>query len=250
LLTLRTRPIKHFILKLTALCLFAVSFAGCAELPDYAKPRTIPREEGSVPRTTAFTYRLLTRDDFRAVSLPQNISEHGQHINAQSAIVIRLTPDSRFSIGPWTLWGGVQYLGRIDQIAFEAVFIPETSWWNPRMNPAKTAYVLQHEQIHFAIIELAARQLTRESQEWAPLFLMIKPTPEEVSAEISKLIKEKINAAMEANKERHLEFDSHTSLSFSPLWQSWWAETVQNELDQTASNTTPPSAAPKPGPTR
>jgi hypothetical protein len=230
--------------------LFAVSFAGCAQLPDYAKPRSIPRGEGSAPSTTAFTYRLLTRDDFRAVSLPQNISPHGEHINAQSAILIRLTPDSRFSISPWTLWGGVQYLGRIDHIAFEAVFIPETSWWNPRMNPAKTTYVLQHEQIHFAIIELAARQLTRESGGWGPQTLVVKPTPEEVNAEISKLIKEKINAAMEANKERHLEFDNHTSLSFSPLWQNHWAETVQSELDQTAPKAPPPIGPPQAGASR
>lgn len=239
---------KRFIFKLAALCFLAVWFGGCAELPDYAKPRTIPTEEGSGARANAFTYRLLTRDDFRAVSLPQNISHHGQHINAQSAILIRLSPDSRFSTGPWILWGGVQYLGRIDRIAFEAVFIPETSWWNPHINPAKTAYVLQHEQIHFAIIELAARQLTRESREWAPQVLVIKPTPEEVSTEIFRLIKEKINAAMETNKERHLEFDNHTSLSFSPKWQSWWAETVQNELNQTAAKTETPMVRPEGGP--
>jgi hypothetical protein len=91
-------------------------------------------------------------------------------------------------------------------------------------------YVLQHEQIHFALTELAARQLTSDSQKWAADVLVIQPTPQEVRAELARLIKERINAAMEANLKRQAEFDNDTSLFFNPRRQQWWSWTVEDEL--------------------
>jgi hypothetical protein len=223
-----------FLSKYSVLFIWVLWVSACAQLPEYARPRTIKIDGLHEASKNGFAYRPLTTDDFKASSLSDGQSVHAKNINAQSAILIRLTPDSKFKTSPWPLWGQMNYLGSISHLAFEAVMIPQHSWWNPSMNPARKAYVLQHEQIHFALTELAARQLTRDSREWASKLLVVKQTPEQVYTEIFEQIQEKIRAALEANQKRHLEFDNDTSLSYNPKWQAWWFEKVEKELKETA----------------
>jgi hypothetical protein len=230
-LAMRNRPLRYAVLSLTLTWVSA-----CAQLPDYAKPRTIQMDGIRQVIESGFTYRLLTPEDFRAPSLPGNWSIHAESINAQSAILIRLRADSKFSITPWPFWDQVHYLGSINHLAFEAVMIPDNSWLNPKIKPALTGYVLQHEQIHFALTELAARKLTRDARKWASDLMVIKPTPKQVYEEMVQQIKEKINSALETSKKRHLEFDEDTSLFYSPSWQARWLERVEKELKQTESS--------------
>ncbi len=225
-------------LKFAVLLLLLIWASACAHLPEYAKPRTIQNDEIREGLLNAFTYRQLTREDFRAASLPENMSPHGKGINAQSVITIRATADSNVRIiRRQPLLDQVNYVGTLDHLAFEAVMIPGNSWWNPKINAAMAGYVLQHEQIHFALTELAARKLTRDSRKWASNLSVIKETPERVYSEIAQQIKGMINSALEANKKRHLKFDEETSLFYSPSWQAWWLEMVEKELRQTESAT-------------
>ena len=131
------------------------------------------------------------------------------------------------------MYGQRYFFGRIERLAFEAVMLPDRSWWNPKIPASMRGYVLQHEQIHFALMELAARQLTIDTQKWASDVLVIEPTPQEVRAELAREIKDRINAAMEANLKRQAEFDEDTSLFFNPKWQQWWSRKVEDELKQT-----------------
>jgi hypothetical protein len=96
-------------------------------------------------------------------------------------------------------------------------------------------YVLQHEQIHFALTELAARKLTRDAQKWASNLSVIKDSPQQVYSEIIEQIKGMINSAMKANQKRHMRFDKDTSLFYNPSWQAWWLEMVEKELKRTES---------------
>ena len=215
------------------LSLFITLVTACAQLPEYAKPRTIQIDENVI--ITSFTYRQLTREDFRASSFPAYLPTHEENINAHSAITIRITGDSNISIIPQHLLDQNNYLGRINHLAFEAVMIPDKSWWNPKMKAGMTTYVLQHEQIHFALTEIAARKLTRDARKWSPNLSVIKQTPQEVYSEILQQVKVRVNSTMEANQKRHLKFDNDTSLFYSPLWQAWWLEMVEKELKQTES---------------
>ena len=213
--------------------LLALLAAACAGLPDYARPRMHPGDPRQ-PSYEGFTYRALTPDDFRAPAPPDHLGGHAARVNAHSAIRIRPTPASKYVVSQGELYGQSYSFGRIERIAFEAVMIPERSWWNPAMPPAATAYVLQHEQIHFALTEIAARRLTRETAAWAVEQLVIRPSPQEVHAEIVRLVSERVNAAMEAGLKRHAEFDEDTSLFYNPRRQRWWAWTVEDELMETA----------------
>ena len=215
------------------LSLFVTLVTACAQLPEYAKPRTVQIDEKVI--LTGFTYRQLTREDFRASSSPAYLSTHEENINAHSAITIRITGDSNIRIIPQHLLDQNNYLGRINHLAFEAVMIPDKSWWNPKMKAGMTPYVLQHEQIHFALTEIAARKLTSEARKWSSNLSVIRQTPQEVYSEILQQVKVRINSAMEANQKRHLKFDNDTSLFYNPSWQAWWLEMVEKELKQTQS---------------
>jgi hypothetical protein len=205
----------------------------CARLPEYARPRMVQVNDLQKTLAMGFPYRPLTPEDFRAASASGQLPEHAERINARAAIQIRLTADSSFRITSGDLYGQRYFFGSIERLGFEAVMLPDQSWWNPKIQANTRGYVLQHEQIHFALTELAARQLTRNSQKWAAQVLVIKSTPQEVQAELAQEIKDRINAAMEANLKRQAEFDEDTSLSFNPRWQQWWLQTVEDELKQT-----------------
>jgi hypothetical protein len=231
----RVFAMRNRSLRYTVLSLSLTLVSACAQLPEYAKPRTIQIHEIHKVIPTGFTYRQLTPEDFRATSLSENLSTHGESINAQSAILIRVTADSNFRITRSSFLGQINYFGSINHLAFEAVMIPNNSWWNPKIKAAIIGYVLQHEQIHFALTELAARKLTRDAQKWASDLFVITETPQQVYSEIVQQIKGMINSAMEANKKRHLKFDEDTSLFYNPSWQAWWLEMVEKELKQTES---------------
>jgi hypothetical protein len=204
----------------------------CAQLPEYAQPRRAQFEEPRSILRNGFPYRALTPEDFRAASVPDELSAHAERINAHSAIQIRLSADSSVGITHGLLFGQNYFFGRIFHLAFEAVMLPERSWWNPKIQGEMRDYVLQHEQIHFALTELAARKLSRDSQGWAAEVLVIKPTLREVEAELAQQVNHMIGAAMEANLKRHAEFDEDTSLFFNPRRQQWWSRVVEEELQQ------------------
>jgi hypothetical protein len=222
------RSLKYAILSLSVAFLPA-----CARLPEYARPHMVQTDDLRNALATAFSYRTLTRDDFRAASLSGQLAEHAERIRAHAATLIRLTADSSFRIRSGDLYGQIWFFGRIEHLAFEAVMLPDRSWWNPNIPPNMLDYVLQHEQIHFALTELAARRLTIDAPKWASGVLVMESTPEEVQAELARQIKGRINAAMESNLKRQAEFDEDTSLFFNPKWQQWWFDTVEQELKQT-----------------
>ena len=183
--------------------------------------------------STGFAYRPLTPEDFRAPSLPEQQVEHAERINAHAATRRQDDAPQGYRITSGYLYGQIYFFGSIERLAFEAVMLPDRSWWNPKVPANMRSYVLQHEQIHFALTELAARQLTTDTQKWASDVLVIKPTSQEVKVELARQINDRIRASMEANLKRQAEFDEDTSLFFNPKWQQWWSRKVEEELKQT-----------------
>ena len=112
--------------------------------------------------------------------------------------------------------------------------IPSCSWWNPQIPEEKKAYALQHEQIHFALTEIAARRLTQEAREVASSLLVIQSTLKGARDEISVTIRAMVQAAMDESLREHTAFDEDTSLFFDPKKQRLWLETVEEQLRKTA----------------
>ena len=212
------------------LLVFSLLISGCPHLPDYALPHIEIMDSDEEALKHGFTYRTLTIDDFRAPALPKHLAAHTKNFQAHSRIQIRPTKDSEFTMNSSFYYNQTVWSGRMKYIAFEAVMLPEYSWWNPNVSRKKYAYVLQHEQIHFALMELAARQLTQQAQEDIDALFVIDSTPQGVREQLH----EKINALIQAKNEEiikeHTAFDEDTSLYLDPEKQQWWFEKVTNQL--------------------
>ncbi len=214
----------------TAFVISLVVLTSCAKLPIYALPRGDVRLEDPTVLNEAFTYRQLTKADFKAPSLPQDRLPHKSSINAYTCSRIRHTRDSRITVRLARYNDSLFYISRIDEIGFEAVMIPGCSWWNPALPAGRHAYVLQHEQIHFALMELAARQLMVDTLEAARTYMTINLTIEAAKAELAATVNGWIKSAIEESLAMHTSFDEDTSLFYSPKWQKWWLEKVESQL--------------------
>lgn len=216
-----------------SLCLLLLFLAiGCATLPEYARPRRAPVNRETVDSSEGFAYRQLKRTDFRALSLPQELSGHEKQIQAHSCIQIRPTKDTKYNVVSNDYRGKTFYFGSIQYIAFEAFMLPSCSWWNPQMAQKRAGYVLEHEQIHFAITELATRRLTRQAQEAINTFLVIQPTRKQAADELTTLIKSLIKTATDESLKEHTAFDEDTSMTFNPKQQRWWLNRINRIMGQ------------------
>lgn len=223
---------EHKFKKLLLLLLLGVT-VGCAHyLPEHAKPRLLAPEVGNQISKKGFSYRQLEIHDFQAKSLPADYRKYSHKIGAQSCISIRPSRDTKISITQAFYQDMSFYTGTIAQLTFEAVFVPACSWWNQEITKSREEYVLQHEQIHFALAELAARKLTMESSSETKSYLAIGnnyiQTQEEVLGKLKKMGRE----TMEASLKEHTDFDEDTSMVYDPRVQQRWIENVQVRLGE------------------
>jgi len=216
------------------LLLLLLLASGCARLPDYARPQFHVPENAAAMRREGFGYRELTIADFQARELPSAYRQHHHRINAHSCISIRPGGETKAQITQGAYDGRLFYLGRIAQVRFEAVFVPSCSWWSPEIPEGRRAYVLQHEQIHFALAELAARRLTMDARRELDDDLVVNDSYKAVQEELAAKIQALAREAMEASFEEHTDFDEETSLYYDPRAQRWWLEEVTRRLAKTA----------------
>ena len=211
--------------------LLILFFSACVRLPEYARPQ-FTSENDTVSTAKSFAYRQLREEDFRAHSLPPKFKQFNHTIQARSCISIQTSRNSQIQIVTGTISGNIIYTGRFSNISFMAVFNPDCSWWNPTITAQKKNYILQHEQIHFALTELTARRLNRHYQAHLEEYFAIGSTFEEVKkqlhAEAERISREGIEEALD----EHTSFDEETSLFYDPESQQKWAERVNRELDE------------------
>jgi hypothetical protein len=196
-----------------AVALLLVWTSGCV-----SRPR-VPSPEGWVGAGVV-PYRLVTQDDFQAKSsssLWGNFA-HGAEICTQ----ILPVEDP-------------------EVLAFRAVMRPDCSFWNsvigpvgfltrlaglatgvPTVTPVKQPdwYILQHEQIHFAINELAARRLTRK---------LAEHPPRRVS---QSLIRRLYAITLRNTQERHRRLDEETSGRFDAFLLEKWVRALESEFSE------------------
>ena len=199
----------------------------CAQLPEYATPQIRPASKQATP---FFPYRKLQQNDFRAPSLEEEKIELEKHLNARSSVQIRPKNSTKIIIRESNFNGVPLYFADIDNLGFEAVFIPGNSWWNPKIPAAKKRYVLQHEQIHFALLEITAQRINREKNHYRKGLPIIGNTAMEAQQLAIVWIQEIINSYNKEILEQHTAFDQDTSLYYSPkIQQRWWTQ-VKKEL--------------------
>jgi hypothetical protein len=170
------------------------------------------------------------------LELPANTEPHAESILGHTCCGIRVAKDSKITIVRRYFNLQIHYFGRIENIVFEAVMGPECSWLNPNVSGKKLEYVLEHEQIHFALMEVAARKLTREARKEAKKFIAIQLSYEDTLEEISAKIRDMLRTSNQAVLKKNTSFDEDTSLYFSPKGQRWWLHWVEDQLLKTRPN--------------
>ena len=209
--------------------LLFILLGGCAQLPEYARPRTVPNSQ-DLAASDGFGYRQLTLEDFKATSPPPDSTEKNSYIEARSCIQIAPAADTKAIITQALMHGKEIYVGSISEVRFEAKFLPYCSWWNPKVTGKRTAYVLQHEQIHFAIAELEAQKLSKRVDSEIADYIAFGDSVKEAQQELSKTLREHAKKFNQDVLKEHLKFDNDTSMFFAPNLQLKWLEKVESKL--------------------
>ncbi|MCP3892520.1 MAG: hypothetical protein GY702_27140 [Desulfobulbaceae bacterium] len=136
---------------------------------------------------------------------------------------------ARFIVTPLELKNKVVYIGAVEDLAFEAVMVPEKSWWNPNLAKERYNYVLQHEQIHFALMELAVQKLNRFVKN-SDALVVYEENPEDAGMKLRQLVKQLRADSKEKILKEHTRFDEETSGYYVPEMQQQWYDKVTGEL--------------------
>lgn len=200
---------------------------GCAKrLPDYAAPKVAVVNESEMDMSDVISYRKLTRADFKGTEPPSHFDER---MAAVTCVYTQPIVDrSAMEIEPATTASGhAAYKVTYGNLRYQALMNRNCSWWNSKTPESQHAYVLEHEQIHFALFEIAAR----EWSELPPLTLQVKAASDaEMKAELQSLFEARIQQRMEVLMAQNRDFDAETSLGHDPLKQGKWLQLVRSKL--------------------
>ena len=198
-------------------------------------------------RSDVVPWRKLDRSDFQGEAPPPNLVDHAGLIGAVSCVGISLPPDAGAAISLERLATGQRRYGaRLYQPRFTAVFDKLCSWWNPNSDDPR--YLLEHEQLHFDLTEVAARRLSQELIAGTKSIATRAATQEAAIAKLDARIGILTKTALKALRERHSRLDQETSVERSPERQADWVRRVAAELALTPRELTHPTArVPPPG---
>lgn len=175
-------------------------------------------------------YRTLTRADFQGKAPSGTASKHADKVGAQTFALVKHDP------GLAVEWeerrhpnGRREVRGQIKGLFFRAWMDRSRSWWNPKPGQAPESYVLQHEQIHFALVEIEAGKMNVEGRSLMQRTFEGKST-KAIQEDVEEATNEIVEEGMERILERSLEFDEDTSGRYEPVKQNEWYERVQREL--------------------
>jgi hypothetical protein len=214
---------------------------GCgSSLPSYAAPSAelVPAE--NLDTSDVITYRALTRADFRGASAPAEVRGHEHKLGALTCGQVRSAPSTKIQI----LWqeGGqapTRYWVKVSGLSFVALMDRKCSWWNDRASAFDPAYVLEHEQIHFAIFELGARRLNQIARQIAARMQIAASSQAEAEAHAQRVLSDALREENERLLSDSKAFDHDTSLGYRPDRQRAWWRKVTAELERTRAWASP-----------
>lgn len=214
--------------------LIGAALLGCSSLPDYAAPRGGVVDPSSMDRSDLITYRALERSDFRAPSPPAEAGEHAKKLGAMTCSYIVTTPGTKVQVKEVRSPDGHStFSAKLAELSFVAYMDRKCSWWNAEAKGTED-YTLQHEQIHFALTEIAARKLNAEAPAMIAEFQAEGDSAEEVSSRAQAAVQEMIEDANSDLLDRNRDFDEDTSAKHDVAVQQRWADEVAAELGQSS----------------
>lgn len=211
-------------------------------MPDYAAPKGGVVEASQLDSSDVISYRPLTRADFRGQQVPLEFAKVAERVGAATCGQVRTTPDTAFLIHARkdSETSRERHWVEVKKLAFVALMDRRCSWWNDPVAERQPAYVLEHEQIHFALYELGARELNASVAALTRDMTREGSSKEEVQARAQRALAGALSEATHKLIERNRDFDRDTSLGFRPARQRSWLERVTAELAATQAFASPP----------
>ena len=202
-----------------------VSSSGAEELPDDLLPRAAVQPADALEVSAdVIRYRGLSRDDFRAAAPPAAVAAHAAQVGACTCalVVPGDVPTLRIEGDPHS-----GFISKPLRISYHAAMDRSCSWWNDENPALSAAYVLQHEQIHFAIVEQFARDLNSRIQG----LIGRGASPAAANASFERQADELLRDGAERLTRRQTEFDMATSGQQQPEIQGRWFDEVEAALE-------------------
>lgn len=224
---MKNRIFSH-LLNLITFFFISLYLGGCAQLPEFAQPHL--SSQPFDPSVVFINYRQLTVDDFKAVTPSATIADHKNMINAHTSVSLRPVTEIQYIISPPHNNFGL-YKAYLQELAFKSVMVPSRSWWNPQLAPEKTVYVLQHEQIHFALMEIAARKLNKKLNNSVG-YAVSGPNRKLVEQLLMAAVDKEITATQKEIIKEHTAFDEDTSMYYDPKRQQEWYDSSIKILEK------------------
>jgi len=173
-------------------------------------------------------FRLLSETDFLASHPPVEMARHPADLDAVSCLrigwyALRIE-FSEPGVGPFD--GAISASVRTPQ--FVSFFERTCSWWSP--HPEDPAYALAHEQVHFAIAEYEARQLTQEMRARGRTVRGRGRTRGEAVANLEQKLRSLASNAQMAAAREHVAFDSATLHDRARSVQQEWIDRYEKRL--------------------
>lgn len=210
----------------------ALLLCGAGELPEFAEPR------GGVDMVfdarDTIPYRRLERGDFRGSDPPAHLAPHRDRIGAATCAWIVTHADTRVAITPLDPEGASGYRAVPVELGFRALMDRSCSWWNDEQEDMPAAYVLEHEQIHFALFELEARRLNARVEEISGRVAAVGASPEEAAEGAQAQLRVVLEDVLVEALERNRQFDEETSFGHREEKQTAWKQQVERELAESA----------------
>jgi len=222
---------------ISAFALLGPACVGTAEsaLPESAAPKGKLVDPSTLDAGDLIGYRKLTRADFKGEKAPPEFAAVADRAGATTCARL-VTPDLELEVsGVRKASGKEKYKSKVRAVSFKALMDRNCSWWNDKVASERPAYVLEHEQIHFAIFEIEARKLNARASEIARDMESEGSSPDELKEHELEVHTEVLKDALESIMERSHDFDEDTSLGYKPARQKIWRERVTQELAESAN---------------
>jgi hypothetical protein len=205
----------------------------CSRLPAYGRPQGALMDPSSVNGADLIEYRTLTRHDFKGEKPVGDAAEHLDAVGALTYAIVRSDPMLKMVItstrGPD---GDTRYRGQVQGLHFRAEMDRTRSWWNPNLNEVSEAYVLKHEQIHFALVALEAQALNRSAVELAAKLHAEGDSEAAVKEAVQAKLDQVLRDALDRLIDQNGKFDEDTSARYAPKKQDEWWRRVSSALEQ------------------
>ncbi len=222
--------LRHLIALVSALALALA----CSRLPDAAAPKGGLVDPSSVDLSDSIAYRALTREDFRGTVVPPAFAKVADRVGAATCGHVLTTPDTQVMIvGQRQPDGDEHFRVSVKALGFRALMDRSCSWWNDKVAAFAPEYVLEHEQIHFALYELGARRLNAKAAEIAGKMQGEGSSQQALQSQAEQTLRDAVLDEVQVILDQNRNFDEDTSLGYKPERQKQWLKRVTQELSET-----------------